>query len=210
LSSVRRQASPAPYALGKLLNRDFSVVSCEEVPPPGDDTFLSTTKVRDILKLKSDLGRHNWIGNNETVYTAVSKMKNANVGALLVYNFEILDANSDGIIQEEELENSVKAIEGIVSERDILQKMVSEKKDGDKVRVYEIMTKTDGMSTVSPTQSVRDAMNIMIIKNVRHIPVVNGDVMEGMVSIRDVVDCVLRESREHVETLNSYIHSVGY
>jgi len=67
------------------------------------------------------------------------------------------------------------------------------------------MTPAASLVTVTPAHSVLDVMELMVEKNFRHVPVIDGGAMSGMVSIRDVVHVMLKEHREEVGRLNEYI-----
>jgi CBS domain-containing protein len=60
--------------------------------------------------------------------------------------------------------------------------------------------------TVSPDQTVQDCMKLMTERRVRHLPVVEGGRVVGMVSIGDLVKAVIEEQQQTIEQLESYIH----
>jgi CBS domain-containing protein len=60
--------------------------------------------------------------------------------------------------------------------------------------------------TVSPDQTVQDCMKLMTDRRVRHLPVVEGGQVVGMVSIGDLVKAVIEEQQQTIEQLESYIH----
>ena len=61
--------------------------------------------------------------------------------------------------------------------------------------------------TVSPDDTVQKCMQLMTDKRVRHLPVVEGGAVVGMVSIGDLVKAVIAEQQQQIEQLESYIHS---
>lgn len=71
------------------------------------------------------------------------------------------------------------------------------------------MTEENKLITVTPATRVLQAMQLMTDNRIRHIPVVEGKKMKGMVSIGDVVRAVVDEHREEVKRLSSYIQG-GY
>jgi len=99
------------------------------------------------------------------------------------------------------------AVVGIFTERDYLTKVVVKGRNSSNTKISEIMTPSKSLVTVTPQHSVLDVMELMVEKNFRHVPVVDGDsgTMSGMVSIRDVVHVMLKEHREEVGRLNEYI-----
>lgn len=88
---------------------------------------------------------------------------------------------------------------------DYLTKVVVKGRNSSNTKVSEIMTPAASLVTVTPAHSVLDVMELMVEKNFRHVPVVEGGAMSGMVSIRDVVHVMLKEHREEVGRLNEYI-----
>lgn len=88
---------------------------------------------------------------------------------------------------------------------DYLTKVVVKGKNSSNTKVSEIMTPSKSLITVTPKHSVLDVMELMVEKNFRHVPVVDSSSMTGMVSIKDVVQVMLKEHREEVGRLNEYI-----
>ena len=88
---------------------------------------------------------------------------------------------------------------------DYLTKVVVKGRQSTNTKISEIMTPSSSLITVSPQHSVLDVMELMVEKNFRHVPVIEGGAMTGMVSIRDVVHVMLKEHREEVGRLNEYI-----
>jgi len=86
-------------------------------------------------------------------------------------------------------------IVGIVSERDYLTKVALVGRKSDTTRVAEIMTPSSKIKTVSPHHNVVDAMVLMTSHNIRHLPVIDKGNYMGMVSIRDVVETVVKNAK---------------
>lgn len=129
-------------------------------------------------------------------------MTHANVGSLLVFD------PSKVSVQDRGAKSHAKdAVVGIFTERDYLTKVVVKGRNSSNTKISEIMTPSKSLVTVTPQHSVLDVMELMVEKNFRHVPVVDGDsgTMSGMVSIRDVVHVMLKEHREEVGRLNEYI-----
>ncbi|CAA6663693.1 unnamed protein product [Spirodela intermedia] len=103
----------------------------------------------------------------------------------------------------------VKSLAGIITERDYLRKIIVQGRSSKSTKVGDIMTEENKLITVTPDTKVLQAMQLMTDKRIRHIPVVDGEGMAGMVSIGDVVRAVVSEHREELSRLNAYIQG-GY
>jgi CBS domain-containing protein len=123
------------------------------------------------------------IAPDETVYAAVVRMVDANVGSLLV-------RNGDEIV-------------GIISERDYLRRVALEERSAREIAVREIMSAP--VVTVSSDASIEDCMTVMTERRVRHMPVVDGGVLVGIVSIGDLVKARSAEQSTHIQVLHEYI-----
>jgi CBS domain-containing protein len=138
--------------------------------------------VSDILEGKSPdvLG----VDASATVYEAVAKMVEANVGALLVYEGEMLA--------------------GIVTERDYLRRVAVQGRDERTTPVREVMTRE--LVYVGPEASIDECMAVMTERRIRHLPVL-GDEREvvGIVSIGDVVKFQSKEQSVQIRFLTEYI-----
>jgi CBS domain-containing protein len=138
--------------------------------------------VREILGQK---GNTVWRVTPETlVYDALRLMAEKEVGALLV--------------QEEG-----GGLAGILSERDYARKVILKGRSSLKTPVREIMTHT--VVCVRPEQSVDECMALMTTKRVRHLPVLVGREVVGIVSIGDLVKASLDEKDFLIQQLESYI-----
>ena len=92
---------------------------------------------------------------------------------------------------------------GIFSERDYARKVVLKGRASRDVPVSELMVKA--VLCVSPTDSIQDCMALMTERRVRHLPVVEGDRLAGIVTIGDVVKSVITEQRHTIRDLERYI-----
>ena len=92
---------------------------------------------------------------------------------------------------------------GMFSERDYARKVILQGKTSRDTPVSAIMT-TDVL-TVDPRSTVQDCMSLMTDKRVRHLPVVEGEIVIGMISIGDVVKAVLSQQEFVIEQLQHYI-----
>jgi CBS domain-containing protein len=97
------------------------------------------------------------------------------------------------------------ALEGIVSERDYARKVILRGRSSADTPVRDIMSAP--VLTVSLDTTVQQCMQLMTDRRVRHLPVVEGTRVIGMVSIGDLVKAVIAEQRQQIEQLESYIHS---
>ena len=97
------------------------------------------------------------------------------------------------------------ALEGIVSERDYARKVILRGRSSADTPVRDIMSSP--VLTVTLDTTVQQCMQLMTDRHVRHLPVVEGARVIGMVSIGDMVKAVIAEQRAQIEQLESYIHS---
>ena len=95
---------------------------------------------------------------------------------------------------------------GIVSERDIMGRVVARGLDPDKTKVKDVMTKDLVVAHVP--DSHEDGLRTMKQAGCRHLPVVEGDRLVGMVSQRDLLQVDLTEKDEEIRWLNAYIHFI--
>lgn len=139
--------------------------------------------VRQLLDRK---GRQVFsIAPGAAVLEAIRLMAERHVGALLVMEGE--------------------ALRGILSERDYARKVILMGRSSADTPVRDIMTAT--VITVQPETPVEECMQIMTERRVRHLPVIESGRVVGMVSIGDLVKAVIAEQQQHIEQLESYIHS---
>jgi CBS domain-containing protein len=95
---------------------------------------------------------------------------------------------------------------GVLSERDIMSRVVARGLDPDAVRVGEVMTPE--LVVASASESNEDGVRKMKQAGCRHLPVIQGDRFLGMVSLRDLLQVDLSEKDEEIRLLNAYIHYV--
>ena len=137
--------------------------------------------VKDVIKGKSKMV---WtISPDAKVFDAVTEMAARQVGALVV---------SEG-----------GKVVGIITERDYARKIILEGKSSKNTPVGEIMTRR--VIYVVPEQKVEECMALMSEKNIRHLPVLNGDILVGMISIRDVVKEMISEKDFIIDQLTRYV-----
>jgi CBS domain-containing protein len=95
-------------------------------------------------------------------------------------------------------------IAGILSERDYARKVILQGKSSHDLQVRDIMTSK--VITVHPGQTVEECMALITEKRIRHLPVIEGERLIGVLSIGDLVKEVIAEQRQTIEQLESYIH----
>ena len=94
---------------------------------------------------------------------------------------------------------------GVISERDYTRKVALQGRNSKDTPVEDIMTRQ--VVTVSPRAGTRECMSLMSEKRIRHLPVVDGDTVLGMISIRDILDDIIAQHESTIAQLESYIHS---
>ncbi|RYE55344.1 MAG: CBS domain-containing protein [Sphingobacteriales bacterium] len=94
---------------------------------------------------------------------------------------------------------------GIFTERDYARKIILHGKSSADTHVKDVMTA--GPITVLPEDSIELCMQIMTEKHIRHLPVVQNDVVLGMISIGDVVKFIIADQKQTISQLESYISS---
>jgi CBS domain-containing protein len=97
------------------------------------------------------------------------------------------------------------ALEGIISERDYARKVILRGRSSADTPVRDIMSSP--VITVSLETSVQTCMQLVTDRRVRHLPVVDGGRVVGMVSIGDLVKAVIADQQQQIAQLESYIHS---
>jgi len=138
-------------------------------------------RVSDILRGKGNEVLK--IEATETVFDAIKRMVEANVGSILV---------TDG-----------GQIVGILTERDYLRKITLEGRTSRETQVGEIMSSP--LVYVTPQTTIEECMAVMTDRRIRHLPVVEEDDVVGVVSIGDVVKYQSREQSFQIQYLTDYI-----
>ncbi|MGD9613030.1 MAG: CBS domain-containing protein, partial [Kiritimatiellia bacterium] len=96
-------------------------------------------------------------------------------------------------------------LSGIVSERDVLWKIIAEAKSPKTNLVKDAMTPLKQMKTVTPAQTVEECMELISGRRHRHLPVLADGKLVGMVSIGDVVKFLLDAQQSTIQSLEKYI-----
>jgi CBS domain-containing protein len=97
-------------------------------------------------------------------------------------------------------------LSGIVSERDIMGRVVAAGRDLDQTRVGDVMTRELVVAHAADTHE--DGLRMMKQAGCRHLPVVEGDRLIGMISQRDLLQIDISEKDEEIRWLNAYIHFI--
>lgn len=139
--------------------------------------------VRQLLDAKG--GQIHSIRPDAKVIEALQLMADKNVGALVVLD----DAR----------------LAGIFSERDFARKAIRHGKSSQDMTVREIMT--SDVVTIDPARTVEECMALVTSRRIRHLPVIEGDRLIGVISIGDLVKEMLAEQEQTIRQLESYIHS---
>ncbi|HRO60017.1 MAG TPA: CBS domain-containing protein [Burkholderiaceae bacterium] len=142
--------------------------------------------VAEILKSKADNTVYS-MGPDASVYDALKLMSERNIGALLVLE-------EDRIV-------------GIFSERDYARKIVLMSRSSKETPLRDIMTKS--VRFVRPEQTNEQCMALMTENRLRHLPVLDGEKLVGIISIGDLVKGIISEQQFIIEQLEQYITGGG-
>lgn len=140
-------------------------------------------KVHQILQNKEK--RIISISSEAMVFEALGIMMEYNISAILIVD--------DG------------SLEGIFTERDYARKVVLKGKSSKEVQIKEVMTPSP--IVISPQDSLDHCMELMTHKHIRHLPVMDGNELAGMVSIGDVVKYIIEDQKQIIKNLENYINS---
>lgn len=145
------------------------------------------TTVRQILAHKPKPEAVFSVAPDSTVFDALHLMSEKNVGAVLV-------CEEDRLV-------------GILSERDYARKVALHGKSSRDMPIREIMTSR--VLCIEPTQTADQCMALMTEKRVRHLPVLEGASLVGIISTGDVIRAIVKEQQFTIEQLENYIGSGG-
>ncbi|MCG8369531.1 MAG: CBS domain-containing protein [Proteobacteria bacterium] len=123
------------------------------------------------------------VARDASVFDAIKLMADRAVGSLLVMD------GSDLI--------------GIVTERDYARKVILKGRSSETTEVGEIMTVE--VVTAETGQTVNECMSLMTERRIRHLPVVAGGAVIGIISIGDLVNAIISDQKEEIEQLEQYI-----
>ncbi len=140
-----------------------------------------------ISEILAHKGNQTWsISPEATVYEAIELMADKNIGALLV--------------------TQAGRLVGIVTERDYTRKVALKGKSSKQTAVREILS--GHVIHVSPEHTVEDCMRLMTDHRVRHLPVLEGEQIAGVVSIGDLVNWNITAQSSTIHQLQTYISGV--
>lgn len=138
-------------------------------------------KVKQILRAK---GHDVWsIEPEASVLDAIAMMADKEIGALAV--------------------TQAGKLVGVVTERDYARKVVLQGRSSKGTKIKDIMTSR--VAYARPDQSVEECMAVMTDKRIRHLPVMDGDELLGIISIGDLVKSIIEEQQQVIEQLEQYI-----
>lgn len=142
------------------------------------------TTVKEILAEKG--GDVVTMGADESVVKAARLMNERGIGGLVI------------------IEGT--RMVGIFTERDILRRVVAEQRDPAATRIRDVMTAP--VMTCRSAASIDELMSLVTSKRIRHIPVMEGDNLIGIVTSGDLLAHQVREQADTIEFLNSYVYDV--
>lgn len=138
--------------------------------------------VKDILSTKG----HNVysVSNDVKLREAIALLNEKNIGVVLI-------TDQDG------------KLEGILSERDVIRRSLLQETGFRDQPVTKSMTKN--VLTVESSATVDDVMEIMTTSHIRHVPVLDGDTINGLISIGDVVKRKIADAENEAAAMRDYI-----
>jgi signal-transduction protein with cAMP-binding, CBS, and nucleotidyltransferase domain len=135
--------------------------------------------VRDIVHQRELF----WVEEHQTVTEVARKMSDLRVGAILVLNGDELC--------------------GVFSERDLMKRVVLERRDPDRTKVAEVMSVD--LATIDELSTLEDAMEAMQSHNCRHLPVTRDGHVTSFLSMRDLMHYELARKTEELHHMRAYI-----
>jgi CBS domain-containing protein len=146
--------------------------------------MIPSGSINEILEHKGSIV---WtIAPDATVFEAIQMMSDKNIGAVLVTEREKLI--------------------GIISERDYTRKVALKGKSSKELKVRDIIT--DRVLSVTPRHTVEECLRLMTERRVRHLPVLDGEKITGLVSIGDLVNWIISAQSTTIHQLETYISGV--
>lgn len=142
--------------------------------------------MKPVSELLKSQDRTLWhVRPDDSVFAALELLAQYEVGALMV-----MDAGR---------------LVGVFSERDYTRKVALQGRNSRETKVADIMSRQ--VLSVTPRTVVREAMRLMSERKIRHLPVVDGATVLGMISIRDMLDDIIAEQDATIAQLESYIQT---
>ncbi|HBM85496.1 MAG TPA: hypothetical protein DD423_01670 [Opitutae bacterium] len=146
---------------------------------------MPLNKVSVTILLKEKSASVYSVAVNSTVAAAVAEMNSHRVGSVMVKDSE--------------------RVVGIFTERDVLTRVVAAGRDPNTTPVREVMT--EQFKFITRETSIEDAMQVMTEKRVRHLPVMDGEELIGLLSIGDMTHWLLKVNEMEAENLRRYVFS---
>lgn len=147
-------------------------------------------KIQEILRRKGS--EVHMIGPDDTADDVVEQLVEFNVGSLIVCVYDEWDE---------------AIMVGIITERDVLRAHAAHRAKFDQLFVRDIMG--IDVITAASTDSLQDAMRLMTVHRIRHLPVFDGGVLQGIISIGDIVKMHHDELEMENHYMKSYIQGEG-
>jgi len=142
----------------------------------------AVTSLRDFFKNRELY----YVEPQQTVAQAAQYMTDRNIGAACV------------------LEGS--RLVGVLSERDMMKRVIAQGLDPSQTQVSQVMTPNPVVVVVQETRD--NCVKVMQKASIRHLPVVDGDKLVGLLSLRDLLQVDLNEKMEEIRVMQDYIHYV--
>lgn len=143
--------------------------------------------IRDVLRTKGS--KVHMARDTALAGEAVTLLNRLCIGSLVV---------SDGYVR------NGYGLVGMFTERDVLTRLVAERRDPWATSVREVMSRP--LVTIGPRDTLEHAMQLMTRRRVRHLPVVDGPLLLGLVSQGDLTAHIQRELQRDINDLSSYVH----
>jgi CBS domain-containing protein len=95
---------------------------------------------------------------------------------------------------------------GMFTERDVLRRVVAEMRDPARTPVSDVMTAP--VVTVRPEATIAECAGIVTTRRIRHLPVMEGDELRGLITSGDILAFQVREQQDTINYLHNYVHDV--
>jgi len=125
------------------------------------------------------------INENANVQNAVVRFSGLNIGCLAVVD------DSDKLV-------------GIFSEGDFIRKVASPEKEAAAIQVKEVCTPARNILIVNPNETLENCMSKMHVKNIRHLVLVEGQKLKGLISIKDLFRETIEQNKEIIDRLADF------
>ena len=130
------------------------------------------------------------INESEPVYNAVIKFSAFDIGCVAVTNNE-------------------KQLMGIFSEGDFIKRVASVDKDPKKVIIRDVCTLVPNVLVASSSDTLEECLSKMHVKKIRHLAIVDGNDLNGLISIKDIFSETIKQDRELITRLSNFYLGKG-